>query len=692
MNNGLSTKPKFHQIITLVFAVLTTIFLVFYGSLPVSYDYKVGSIADKDIYAPRAFADTYETERRAIVARDKSEDIFVRSDKISEECIDRVEDFFDLAEQARKSMSRANSSQIALKPSEAAYQLSDNVQQTLGVSIDSEVLVVFFETSTSNTTFTYIREKTTTLAELVMLGDVNDSVLPEKVEEQVNDFKANYSNYSKFGDAMTAVLNALLEPNTVYDEKATEDSANNAYIAVLNDPVMIDKGTKLVEVGQPIDEHIYNNLVELELIRDSSLNFIIFARAAVYVLIISAIIVVYINIERKKLRIETPVFYLLLVTFLTTIGTSVYLSTVSSLLCIVLFFTVVCSTYLGTQNGIILSAVNLLLVWPMYGFDSEVLFITLVGIILCSVFAGRTDKIINNAALIFFPTIGTIAASLSYNFLLGSTRSEFLNSIIYTFVSCIASLVAAIGLSPIFELASNAASPVKLIALSQPGQSLLKRLFLEATGTHSHSMMVANLADSAAEAIGADPLLCKVAAYYHDIGKLENPEYFTENQSNGINPHNDLTTMESVAIITKHTEDGVKLAKKERLPNAIIKIIDEHHGTTYPSYFYRKAVEDAKAKGLEPPDINNFKYRGHIPSSKESAIVMIADTCEAAVRSMKTTDVNSTEKLIRALIKDKIDQDQLINSGLSFDDIEKIVIAFKQVYAGVFHERIKYPE
>ena len=225
----------------------------------------------------------------------------------------------------------------------------------------------------------------------------------------------------------------------------------------------------------------------------------------------------------------------------------------------------------------------------MYGFDPELFFINLAGIILCSIFAGRTDKIINNAALIFFPTLGTIITSVAYNFLIGNnTRNAFLNSFIFTFVSAIASLVAAIGLSPIFELVCNVASPVKLISLSQPGQHLLKRLFLEASGTHQHSMMVANLADSAAEAIGADSLLCKVAAYYHDIGKLENPEYFTENQHGGVNPHDNLTVMESVAIITKHPEDGVKLAKKERLPNAIIKIIDEHHGTTYPSYFYKK--------------------------------------------------------------------------------------------------------
>jgi len=690
MSNNKSVKPQFHQILSLVLAALTIVFMVFYGSLPVSYDYVVGSIANQDIYAPRSFADSYETERRAIVARETVDDIFVRSDKQSQECIDKVDDFFDLAEQVRQTYTQSRTTQNPITPAEAAKQLSNNVEQTFNVEIASEDIVVFFEMS--NPTFTYIREKTTSLAELIMLGDVNDAVLKSKIDEQINSFRESNPSYSKFTDGMNVVLTSLLEPNTIYDEKATADSANNAYIAVLNDPVVIEKGSRLVEAGGIIDEHVYSNLVELELIRDSSFNLVILARVALYVLIISGCALVYLNIERKKLNISMPVFYMLIATFLITIGTSVYLSSVSMLLSIVIFFTAVCATYLGTQDGIILSLFNLLFVWPMYNFGPEMFFISLVGIILTSIFAGRTDRIINNAALIFFPTLATITTSLAYNFLIGNARTEYLNSFIFTFVSCIASLVAAIGLSPIYELISNAASPVKLISLSQPGQHLLKRLFLEASGTHSHSMMVANLADSAAEAIGADALLCKVAAYYHDIGKLENPEYFTENQHGGVNPHDQLTVMESVAIITKHPEDGVKLAKKERLPNAIVKIIDEHHGTTYPSYFYRKAVEDAKTRGLEPPDINNFRYRGHIPSSRESAIVMLADTCEAAVRSMKTTDVQSAEQLIRALIKDKIDQDQLSNSGLSFDDLEEIVIAFKQVYAGVFHERIKYPE
>ena len=548
MSSNKNAKPKFHQIISLVLAALTIIFLVFYGSLPVSYDYEVGSIAGQDIYATRTFADSYETQRRAVVARNTVADIFVRSDKQSEEYVDRIEAFFDQANQIRKSSQSADL-QAPLSPSSSAYQLSVNIEQTTGKKIESESLVVFFEMS--NSTFTYISEKTTAIAELVMLGDVNDAVLPAKITENLNAFCESNPSYSKFADSMNAVLSTLLEPNTVYDAKATEDAANNAYIAVINEPVMVEKGTKLVEAGAIIDEHVYSNLVELELIRDQSFNLVIFARVAIYVLIISGVLLVFLNIERKKIKVEMPVFYLMIVTFLITIGTSVYLSTISTLLCIVIFFAAVCSTYLGTQNGIIFSVLNLLFIWPMYSFDPEMFFINLVGIVMCSIFAGRTDRIINNAALIFFPTITTLITSVAYNFLIGNTRGEYLNSVIFTFVSTIASLVAAIGLSPIFELVCNAASPVKLIALSQPGQHLLKRLFLEASGTHQHSMMVANLADSAAEAIGADSLLCKVAAYYHDIGKLENPEYFTENQHGGINPHDHLTVIESVAIITK---------------------------------------------------------------------------------------------------------------------------------------------
>jgi hypothetical protein len=159
-----------------------------------------------------------------------------------------------------------------------------------------------------------------------------------------------------------------------------------------------------------------------------------------------------------------------------------------------------------------------------------------------------------------------------------------------------------------------------------------------------------------------------------------------------MNPHNDLPPEESIAIIAAHPEQGARLARKYRLPNSIVKIIQEHHGTTCQIFFYHKAKSLAASKGLPEPAINDFRYKGGIPSSKESAVVMLADTCEAALRSTGISNLDDAEDLFRKLFKQKIEQDQLNNSGLSLNELETILKAFLQVYAGFFHERVKYPD
>ena len=205
-------------------------------------------------------------------------------------------------------------------------------------------------------------------------------------------------------------------------------------------------------------------------------------------------------------------------------------------------------------------------------------------------------------------------------------------------------------------------------------------------------MMVANLADSAAEAIGANSLLAKVGAYYHDIGKLEKPLFFTDNQQDGNNPHDELPPEESAGIITAHPDQGVRLARRYRLPSNIVRIIQEYHGSTFQAYFYHKAKTQAVENGFPEPPMSTFKYHCAVPSSRESAVVMLADTCEAAIKSTGIKSLDAAEDLFRKLIKQKIDQDQLVNSGLSFNDVELIIRSFLQVYAGVFHEMVKYPD
>ncbi|MCR4688777.1 MAG: HDIG domain-containing protein [Saccharofermentans sp.] len=685
MSNKTTSGRRIINIISIVLMIAVTIGLVFYGSLPESYNYKVGSVAESDIYAPRTFVDTYETERQAVIAKGLVPAVFIRSDNIADTNIDNVNAFFDLVDQER-----SISSTMDLTDEAAASELSVNVSQSLGATIAPEDLIVFF--SMTHSSFRYIRDKAVTMAELIMIEDVNEGILTSAIEEQIDAFKVASPSYSTYADAIGIVLSKIMQPNSVFDEEATEDAANNAYLAVINDPVTVSKGSKIVSSGEVITEHSYSNLSDLELIRSGAFNFVLLLRVAAYILTIAFGLVVYHRSVGGNLTSNPRVYFMMLISFIVPVAASIYLSELSGRFCIFLFFTAIASTYLGTFTGFVLSISQLLVVWPMYSFDIEVLFINIIGITVCAAIAGRRDKVSSSATLILIPTLTCLMSAMAYGFFTGHTRDEFINSGIFAIISSVSSLVAAVGIMPIYELVSNTASPVKLIALSQPGQHLLKRLFLEASGTYSHSMMVANLADSAAEAIGADALLCKVASYYHDIGKLENPQFFTENQHDGKNPHDNLPIMQSVKIITAHPGIGVRLGKKEHLPQAIINIIDEHHGTTYPGYFYNKACMEAKAKGLEEPLVDNFRYPGHIPSSRESAIVMLADTTEAAVKSTGVSDPDSAEKLIRKLVKAKIEQDQLINSGLSFDDLEKVILAFKQVYAGLFHERIKYPD
>ncbi len=680
---------RFQQIITLILTVAIVILIVFYGYRPVSYNLSVGSVCTTDIYAPRSFVDTYQTEYNALFAENTVTPVFIRSASASDENLERVTNFFTLVRQTREL--RIDENGVPVDNFDEQFEaLKVNLEDLVGSVPGDNDLHTFI--SMSNSAFNLIEDRCISITELIMMDTADSDSLGDNISVHVEAFSEANTSYASYAPAMRNVLNLLLSTNSVFDKAATEEAAENAYLTALNDPVMVDKGTKIISAGEVITDHTYQILVDLELIRSDTFDVVILLRIAVYELVLAVVMLIYIATVHKNDFGDMRITYALVVTFLIPIAASVYLTDMSSLLIVTLFFATICASYLGIGAGLVLSLIEMFMMWPLYSFDSEFIFINVVGILVCALWSGNKKRVYNSAAQIILPSAFCVISAACYNWLLGSTVNVFIESCVWIGVSAAFSIIIAIGLMPIYDLVSNTVSPVKLIELSQPGHPLLKRLFLEASGTYHHSIMVANLADAAADAVGADSLLCRVASYYHDIGKLENPKYFTENQAEGINPHDDISVQESVAIITKHPEDGVKLARKHRLPDSLIKIIDEHHGTTYPAFFYNKAVKQAEEQGQPAPDINDFRYKGHVPSSKESAILMIADTCEAAVRSTKLEELDAIEALIRKLIKGKIDQDQLVASGLSFDDIEKIVAAFRHVYAGVFHERIQYPE
>lgn len=246
--------------------------------------------------------------------------------------------------------------------------------------------------------------------------------------------------------------------------------------------------------------------------------------------------------------------------------------------------------------------------------------------------------------------------------------------------------VLSLALIPVVEQALNAPTRFRLMELSDLNAPILKRLLTVAPGTYSHSVTVAHLAESACREIGADPLLARVGAYYHDIGKIDQPEYFVENQS-GYNKHDEINPRLSATVIRSHVKLGVEKARALGLPDAVVAIVGEHHGNGKISYFYNQALKD-------DPDVKaeDFSYPGQTPGSRESAVVMLADTVEAATRTLKRPTISRLEDFIKELVMDKVRAGQLDRCDLTFRDLETIKDSFARILAGHFHSRIEYPK
>jgi putative nucleotidyltransferase with HDIG domain len=257
-------------------------------------------------------------------------------------------------------------------------------------------------------------------------------------------------------------------------------------------------------------------------------------------------------------------------------------------------------------------------------------------------------------------------------------------------VNGLLSLMLAMVLLPFLEDAFNILTPMKLLELSDPGNPLLQKLLRNAPGTFSHSMQVGNLAENAAERVGADPLLARVGAYYHDIGKMEHPAYFVENQIAQVNPHATLSPTLSAKVVKRHVKDGLEIGRAWDLPQVILDIIAQHHGSTRIEYFYRKALEEA----LDESEINeaDFRYTSGLPQSKEAGIMMLADSIEATVKSLPKPTPKRIEDVVADTIRKKIEDGQFDECDLTMHDIHDAGEAIREALIGFLGPRIEYPE
>ena len=255
-------------------------------------------------------------------------------------------------------------------------------------------------------------------------------------------------------------------------------------------------------------------------------------------------------------------------------------------------------------------------------------------------------------------------------------------------VGGIAAAILAIGVLPYLEQAFRITTSEKLLNLARPNHPLLQRLLLEAPGTYYHSILVGNLAETAADQIGADPILSRVGAYYHDVGKIQRPYFFVENQANMENPHTKLSPSLSTMIITSHIRDGLEFCREYKLPEVIADIVGQHHGTSLVSYFYKQAAEGEHGECIIEED---FRYDGPKPQSREAALIMLADGCEAAVRAIGKPNMNRIENTVRRIINERLKDGQLNECDLTLRDLNIIGDIFIRVLCSTCHSRIEYP-
>ena len=505
------------------------------------------------------------------------------------------------------------------------------------------------------------------------------------------------SNVSKRQvSVITAMLEQVIVPNLVVDDAATEIAKMNAQDSVKPYKVTFQKGEKIVFEGEPVTR------LKRDALREAGYN--------VYELNWQGILSVYVLV-----LLLTLIFIAYLKVFEKSFLEPRYLSLTAMLIALTCFFAVVLPTgfspyVLPIPGVVIISAIflsprlsflisSLLLVILTVGLQYESQFIivfivlSLIGMITISKirYTRRFDLI----KVGFNLGVAGVLIMLSLYFidkcLIDVSNNLILRNCIYIFANSLLSSIIVLGASPLLESSFHIITPYGLAEFGDHNQPLLKRLQMEAPGTYHHSLMVSTLCEAAAEAIGANPILARVGAFYHDIGKLKRPLFFVENQSyfSIENPHNKLNPRLSKMVITAHPKDGVELAKKNGLPSIINDFILQHHGEGIAKYFYNQAVIEEGAENVKE---EQFRYTGPKPNRKETAILMIADAVESAVRAMKGATAEEIENIIDKIIVERLNDGQLADSPLTLNDLKVIAQTFSRVLRGMQHNRIKYQE
>ena len=462
-----------------------------------------------------------------------------------------------------------------------------------------------------------------------------------------------------------------------------------------DNPIPIEKGEKVIRKGFPITEEGYAKLKKMS---ESPvyIDYRAFANSIIYHILMVVLFFFFFSkiyfktnmIEFNELVTEC-VFYMIVFASVIFGSKLTYLSSPFALCAIIPgpLFVFLIAILFGQLNAVFFSIMISLAVLNASSYQLVPFLFVLASSFASSRLVRKIDRRTDMVFVSVLQAVLNAVFIIIFKIIFNGSFANGLGSIVGVILNGFFSGILCLGLLTPLELLLNTASVFRLMDLSDLNNPVMKKMLVTASGTYNHSLMVASLAEAACNEVGANPLLARVGAYYHDIGKMDNPEYFVENQGGGENIHKEINPSLSASVIRTHVKRGIEKAHALRLPKPVIDIISEHHANQVLASFYNEALKIN-------PDVSpeDYSYSGNPPSTKESAVVMLADTVEAACRSLDKPSVPRLEKFITTLMTAKIDQKQLEDCNLTFNDITKIHDAFVQILAGYYHSRTKYPD
>ncbi|SFH57320.1 hypothetical protein SAMN05192551_101589 [Tindallia magadiensis] len=669
----LSRKLTWHYVLLGLLFFVTTFYLLLTSLQPVQYQLRAGQIAPENIISPRMIIDTHTTDNLRREAAEEINSVYRTDSAVFNEVKNDIEKFFEKLYQVKEEKETLR---------EQLNQMEDN---HLGIA---EVhLQVFLQVSEErlNSVENYLYE--------IIAQRMNSGIKVAELQEEKSEIRDFFNSLTELDEPLKesaiAVINATIRPNQFMDVESTEQLREEAREAVT--PVVIRRGDILAEQGERISVDTFVIMKELGLIESEFRpDARLYSGISSVILLIMAIMTGYIWLFHPEYFYKTKRILLLVIIMLLVLISAKPIGILTIYLIPIATGAMLLTLLLEARLALIANAVLSILIAIMAGNDLMILVMGLTGgtvAVLSMINTKQRGKIFFSGLMV---GISNVIIITSFGLIGNHQTLHVLQDAGMGLFNGILCAILAIGTLPFWEYSFSILTSVKLIELSNPSHPLLKQLLMEAPGTYHHSIVVGNLAEAAVNEIGGDGLLVRVGAFYHDIGKVKRPYFFKENQFTSENPHDKLAPSLSALIITGHVKDGIEIGEKNKLPDEILAFIKEHHGTTLAAYFYHKAQSECE----DPKTIDEMMYRypGPIPQTRETAILMLADSAEAAVRSLESPNRDKIEQVIKKIIQSKLEDGQLEDSQLTLTELKDIRQVFAQMLAGIMHERIKYPE